>query len=256
MHTARESRPSWRFSVIALCLSAAALASVAAIAQGQEAQLAQSTSDTSGGSVSVPPPGQSDVRSVAIPVTKLATEIAGFRSAKFGQSEADVRAAIVKDLHVKPSAIHLIESVTEKTRALVVRAPDVIPVQGSGTAEVSYVLGHSSGALIQVSLVWTKETDPKLTSDQLVANAALLNEYFRAKAAVPSEDRGLVPLSDGRFLLFRGEDAQKHTVMLIARGPLHTNSDGSRSVMIDTLWLYYVQNFDNPDVFRLPAGSF
>lgn len=256
MQTVRNSRSSRRFMTMSICLSTAAFSFAIAVAQAQEGQLAQSTSGASGGSVSVPPPGQSDVRSVTIPVEKMDTEILGFRSAKFGQSEADVRAAIVKDLHVKPSAIHLIESVTEKTRALVVRAPDVIPVQGSGTAEVSYVLGHSSGQLIQVSLVWSKETDPKLTPDQLVANAALLNEYFRAKAAVPSDDRGLVPLSDGRFLLFRGEDAEKHTVMLIARGPLRANSDGSRSVMIDTLWLYYVQNFDNPDVFRLPPGSF
>ncbi len=244
-----------RFSASGPLLTAVTLA-LALHVLAERTAFAQSASGAGSGSVSVPAPGQSDVRSVTIPDTQLSTAVAGFRSAKFGQSEAEVRAAIAKDFKIKPDAIHFIESSTEKTRALIIRAPDVIPVQGSGTAEISYVLGHGSGRLIQVSLFWSKATDPKLTPDQLVANAALLNEYFRAKAVTPSEDRGLVPLSDGRFLLFRGQDAQKRTVMLIARGPLQANSDGSRSVVIDTLWLYYVQNFENPDVFRLPPGSF
>jgi hypothetical protein len=186
----------------------------------------------------------------------MSEAIAGFRSAKFGDGEAAVRAAMVKDLKIKAGAILMVESSTEKTRALVARAKGVIPVEGSGTAEASYVLGHQSGKLIQVSLAWSKDTDPALTPDQLVANAALLIQYFRAKSTPPAGDPGLVPLVDGRFLLFRGDDKQKHTVMLIAHGPLHSNADGSRSVVIDALWLYYVENLDAPDAFRLPAGSF
>ncbi len=254
MQTVRGFRSPRGFPTSRFLLTAVALALASHVVLVARPAAAQSASGTGSGSVSAPAP--SDVRSVTIPDIQLSTEIAGFRSAKFGQSEAEVRAAIAKDFKIKPDAIHLIESSTEKTRALVVRAPDVIPVQGSGTADISYVLGHGSGRLIQVSVLWSKATDPKLTPDQLVANAALLNEYFRARAVTPSEERGLVPLSDGRFLLFRGKDVQKRTVMLIARGPLQANSDGSRSVVVETLWLYYVQNLDNPDVFRLPAGSF
>ncbi len=256
MQTLQHFLTPWRTALSGILPIVAALALASSIVPTVRTAAAQSASGTGGGSVAAPAPGQSNVRSVTIPDIQLSTDVTGFRSAKFGQSEAEVRAAIAKDFKIRPDAVHLIESSTEKTRALIVRAPDVIPVQGSGTAEISYVLGHGSGRLIQVSLVWSKATDPKLTADQLVANAALLNEYFRARAVTASEDRGLVALSDGRFLLFRGKDAQKRTVMLIAHGPLQANSDGSRSVVVDTLWLYYIQDFDNPDVFRLPPGSF
>jgi hypothetical protein len=75
-------------------------------------------------------------------------EVTGFRSAKFGMSEADVRAAIVKDFAVKPDAIRAETNASEQTRVLLVKVPDVLP--GGGSAEVSYVLGFKSKTLIQV----------------------------------------------------------------------------------------------------------
>src|SRR5712671_2314720 len=75
-------------------------------------------------------------------------EVTGFRSAKFGMSEADVRAAIVKDFGVKPEAIRAETNASEQTLVLLIKAPDVLP--GGGSAEVSYVLGFKSKTLIQV----------------------------------------------------------------------------------------------------------
>src|SRR5689334_12010802 len=83
------------------------------------------------------------------PVTLAPTvEVSGFRSAKFGMSETEVRAAIIRDLGVKPEAIRAETNASEQTRVLLVKAHDVLP--GGGIAEVSYVLGFKSKTLIQV----------------------------------------------------------------------------------------------------------
>jgi hypothetical protein len=103
-------------------------------------------------------------------------EVSGFRSAKFGMSEADVRAAIVKDLNVKPDAIRAETNTSEQTRVLLVRAPDVLP--GGGMAEVSYVFGYKSKTLIQVGATWSKATDEKMTPDQLFSNSTVLRTHF------------------------------------------------------------------------------
>ena len=74
--------------------------------------------------------------------------IEGFRSAKFGMNEADVRAAIAKDFGAKPDAVRAQDNASELTHSLLYSAPELLP--NGGTAELSYVFGYKSKSLIQV----------------------------------------------------------------------------------------------------------
>ena len=78
--------------------------------------------------------------------TRISVE--GFRSAKFGMNEADVRSAIGKDFGLKPEAIKTQDNPAELTHSLLVTVPDLLP--NGGGAEVSYVFGYKSKSLIQV----------------------------------------------------------------------------------------------------------
>ena len=70
---------------------------------------------TSAATIQPSPAAQPGIAAVAIPVARMNTDILGFRSARFGASEAEVRGAMIKDLKVKAASIVAVESSTEKT---------------------------------------------------------------------------------------------------------------------------------------------
>ena len=182
-----------------------------------------------------------------------ALEVNGFRSAKFGMNENDVRAAIAKDLGVKPDAIRAETNASEQTRVLLVKAPDVLP--GGGVAEVSYVFGYKSKTLIQVGATWSKATDEKMTPDQLFSNSTVLRAHFVAAGYKPETIATNMPIAGG-ILMFRGSDAKDRTTMLILQGTL-AKDDKEQNVLTPTgLVLFYVADAKAPDVYRLTPGSF
>ena len=82
-----------------------------------------------------------------------AKSIDGFRSAKFGMGEADVRAAMIKDFNAKPDAIKAQDNASELTHSILMSVPELLP--NGGTAELSFVFGYKSKSLIQVGAVWS-----------------------------------------------------------------------------------------------------
>ena len=180
-------------------------------------------------------------------------EVTGFRSAKFGMNEADVRAAIIRDLGVKPEAIRAETNASEQTRVLLVKANDVLP--GGGGAEVSYVFGYKSKTLIQVGATWSKATDEKMTADQLFSNSTVLRTHFIAAGYKADTIATNMPISGG-ILMFRGSDAKDHTTMLILQGTLAKDEKDQNVLTPTGLLLFYVADAKAPDVYRLPPGSF
>jgi len=110
-------------------------------------------------------------------------EVSGFRSAHFGMNETEVRAAIIRDLGVKPADIKSEPNRGEQTTVLTVRAPEVLP--GGGTADVSYVLGYKTHQLIQVGITWSKASDDKITPEQLFSNSSVLRSHFLSAGYKP-----------------------------------------------------------------------
>jgi hypothetical protein len=178
--------------------------------------------------------------------------VTGFRSAKFGMNEPEVRQAIMRDFSVKADAIRAQENSAEQTHVLIVAVPDLL--QGGGKAELSYVFGYKTKTLIQVGAIWSKATDDKMTPDRLFSNANILRAHFVQAGYRPETIATNAQVANG-VLMFRGSDAKDHTTMLLLQGSTETH-DNQRVLTPNALLLFYVADAKSPDVFRLPPGQF
>ena len=179
--------------------------------------------------------------------------IDGFRSAKFGMSEADVRAAMIKDFNAKPDAIRAQDNASELTHSLLLSAPDLLP--NGGTAELSYVFGYKSKSLIQVGAVWSKGTDPALTPEKLFSNANILRAHFLSEGFKPDSIAVNMPVNGG-IVMFRGSDAKDRSVILLLQGTFENKDNNQRVLTPTSLLLFYVADAKSPDIFKLPPGQF
>jgi hypothetical protein len=185
--------------------------------------------------------------------TSEAAQVDGFRSARFGMSDSEVKAAIVKDFGLKRDEIQEKPNPAERTTVLSVKAPDLLP--GGGTADVSYVLGYESKKLIQVTISWSKATDEKMTPEQLFSNSSVLRAHFMAEGFRPDTIASNAPINGG-LLVFRGSDAKDHTVMLILQGTMSESKTDQHVLTPTSLLLFYVADAKTPDIYRLPPGLF
>ena len=179
--------------------------------------------------------------------------VTGFRSAKFGMSEADVRAAILKDFGVKSEAVKAQDNPAELTHSLLVTVPDLLT--SGGIAEVSYVFGYKSKTLIQIGTVWSKTTDPGMTPEKLFSNANILRAHFLNGGFKPDTIAVNTPINGG-LLMFRGSDARDRTVILLLQGTFENKNENQRVLTPSGLLLFYVADAKSPDVFKLPPGQF
>src|SRR5262249_47208482 len=154
------------------------------------------------------------------------------------------------DFNVKAGAIKTISNDIEKTATLQIDVPDVIP--NGGTALVNYIFGYKSKKLIQVRVVWSKDSDPHITPAQLWSNSQLLQNYFgaagyRVMAANAVTNDGMVS--------FRGRDADGHLTQLMLYGQITQDKD-KRFMVFNALTLDYIEDPAKPDIYQLPSGKF
>ena len=183
---------------------------------------------------------------------KTTKAIDGFRSAKFGMNETDVRAAMAKDFSPKPDAIKIQDNASELTRSLLLSAPELLP--NGGTAELSYVFGYKSKSLIQVGAVWSKGTDAAMTPEKLFSNANILRAHFMGEGFKPDSIAVNMPVAGG-IVMFRGSDAKDRSVILLLQGTFETK-ENNRVLTPTSLLLFYVADAKSPDIFKLPPGQF
>jgi len=207
-----------------------------------------------------PPP-----KPAAPPVTKApaatpAAEpagIEGFRSAKFGQTEAQVRAAIKEDFKLADTAIKAATHPLEQTRSLSIAVRDL--VANSGEAQVAYVFGFRSKTLIQINILWNA---PDSASAEIVIGAGnALRDYFVGQTTrfVKEQVKANVQLPDGRILLFQGADDKGRAIELVmvvaARPPVQGQPADPRPGSAQ-LRLLYVLAPGNSDIQRIGPGQF
>lgn len=177
----------------------------------------------------------------------------GFRSARFGMDQDEVRAAISSDFGIEGEEIEEGLNRAERTQLLTVSVPDLLPE--GGTAQVSYVFGYQSGTLIQVGISWNALTDPELTEDTLYSNADALAAHFAAAGYdPPTITTGLV--LDSGILLFRGEDTEGHATILLLQGNYLDLGEGQQGLAPVSLAVLYAADAENPDVFTIEPGQF
>lgn len=237
---------------VRLGLFASAVALTAFVAQGAvyTASAKSSKAETKVAAVETPAaPGAGQDAAASAPQIN----IEGFRSAKFGMSEGDVRKAIKKDFNVSGDGIRTEDNKMERTNILAIPADDVLP--GGGKAEISYVFGYESKKLIQVGIVWSQQSDEKMTAEQLFSNANVLRTHFISAGYKPETVALNMPISGG-LLMFRGSDVDGQTTLLMLQGAIAQTKDNQRVLTPSSLMLFYVADAEKPDVYRIPEGLF
>jgi hypothetical protein len=180
--------------------------------------------------------------------------IGGFRNAKFGMTEDQVRSAIETGFNIPASAITQTQNQLQRTTVLGVQIPGLVP-QG-GTAAVSYVFGYQSHRLIEVNILWSPEIDPNVTPQMLYQDGETLQQYFAGEGFAPNRSTGNIATPYG-VLLFRTTDSTGNAVLLILSGTVKKAPSGGQSQLTpSTLTLAYSANALRPDVFQLAKGAF
>jgi hypothetical protein len=190
------------------------------------------------------------------PPTGPPAEIEGFREARFGMSEEQVRQAIRKDFSAAAAKLTIMVHPSEKTTVLSLSVADLLP--HTGNARISYILGYRSKKLSQVNIVWT--SDGTAAGDETVVGLAnSLRDYFTSENFKPDSVIVNHQLAAGAILVFRGSDDQNRTVLLLLSGvAAAARSEEKKSPKPPplTLELSYIENPAHPDVFKIGKGQF
>lgn len=187
-------------------------------------------------------------------------QVAGFRSARFGMSKSETLKAIQHDFQLRPEDVLEQSNGEDKTSSLIATVPEIFP--GSEPARVVYIHGYRQAKLIQVNILWgspvTEEPDPQA----LVAAANVLRNYFVQLGFDPEKTMTNTRVDDGTFVVFRATDEQERMVLLqlISRkvsgekGEAEGKPEPQHQVV--SLWLSYIEDIRDPDVFKIKKGTF
>jgi hypothetical protein len=178
----------------------------------------------------------------------------GFRSARFGMSEAEVRKSIAADFKVDDKAITRETNETERTVFLTVTAPDLL--SGAGPARVSYIFGFTKHQLIQVNLLWSQAKKDK-EPNALIGPATMLRNYFFGYSFKPESIVRDTTAGDGSVVLFQAADQKGRAVSLaVGEGIIDTGRGTTSDKPEWYLRLSYVENPATPDIYRIKPGAF
>jgi len=188
-------------------------------------------------------------------------EVTGFRDARFGMTEADVRAVVKKSFAVKDADIKTGANPTEGTTLLIARVDSLDP--GPGPATVTYIFGNKSKKLIQVNVVWGEDA-PNNSSDAnaIIGAGTRLERYFQGFGWRKDTTRVGVPVGENTVVLFAGEDEKKGAVRLVVDGiKYQVNREGNETTSPDPkrapkLVINYICDRENPDVAKIEPGKF
>jgi len=182
--------------------------------------------------------------------------IDGFRQARFGMSEEQVRQAIRKDFPAAAAKLTSAVHPSEKTTVLSLSVADLLP--HTGNARISYILGYRSKKLGQVNIVWT--SDGTTAADETAVGIAnSLRDYFTSENFKPDSIIVNHQLAANTILVFRGSDDQKRTVLLVLSGVAASAQPEEKKApktLPLTLELSYIEDAAHPDVFRIGKGQF
>jgi hypothetical protein len=184
----------------------------------------------------------------------------GFRSAQFGMTQDQVRAAIAKDFNVQPSSIIVSQNPLENTTALSVKVDHLDP--GPVPAVATYIFGASKKTLMHINVVWTTEAKPTDAQRGAIIQSALqLTAYFQGQPWPPKHVAGGVLLKSGSFMLFGGVDDKNGAVEIVTTGVPLENGDPKGPKLPEPvgpaqLLISYSADTNNPDVAKIPQGAF
>src|SRR3981189_363785 len=188
-------------------------------------------------------------------------EVTGFRDARFGMTEPEVRTLVAKSLAVKPADLKTTSNPTEGTTLLTARADSLDP--GPGPATITYIFGNKSKRLIQVNVAWGEDAPSTPTDTNAILGAGTrLERYFQGFSWRKDTTRVGIPLGENTVVLFAGEDEKKGAVRLVVDGiKYQMNREGNQTTAPEPkkppkLIINYIADRENPDVAKIEPGKF
>jgi len=186
----------------------------------------------------------------------------GYRGAKWGMSEDQVRAAIAADFPESKVVTRTVNAVN-RTSVLVIYTPTLEP--GPGPAAITYIFGADSGGLFHVNLDWRADHASAADRDVLTAAGAkavagFISYYWKLLSVA----RGAAEGPHGLVLFAgQGQNGGNVDVRLLGVGfTLHTPQgrdivlppppDGAPAL----LHIDIARSADATDVYKVKPGSF
>lgn len=196
------------------------------------------------------PPGQA----APAPGAPAADEfrLNGFRSANFGMTADQVRAAIRRDFPAVADRVETTENAIERTTVLTVTVPDLLP--NAGPALIAYVIGFRSRQLVQVTITWGGQINPQFRPEQALGAARQLQSYFAGLGHRPDSIVTNAQQRDGSILIYAGDDAQRRRTLLVLSNVI--GAEGRPPEGPPIMQLSYIRDPQTPDVFQIRRGDF
>ena len=157
----------------------------------------------------------------AAPAARALHEITGFRSARFGMDEDQVRAAVAHDFRDHAALLQPARHPDPRYTMLVLPLPSLEP--GPGAAGVTYIFATREHKLV----LWSSTDKPGDAERARMSTAGVqLADYFRALGWRPDAATMGVPLGPNGLVLFSGIDAHKAMVEVSLTGVALQGRDG------------------------------
>jgi hypothetical protein len=194
------------------------------------------------------------------PAQSARYDINGFRDARFGMTEPEVRAVARASFGAKDEEMTLRTNSVDGTTMLLVHARKLEP--GLPEGRIVYQFGYQSRRLIQVDVIWGEDTNQPLNDSGMVEGGARLQRFFLGFAWRPGSVRAGFPIGDNTVLLFGGEDDRKGAVRLTIDGIRYqTTVNGVFTTSPDPqtapkLTVTYVADRIDPDIRRITRADF
>lgn len=189
----------------------------------------------------------------ALPALAEDAAVLGFRSARFGMTEDEVRDAIDKDFGLSGDAVEVMTPELARTKVLRIKVSNLI--EDSGDAVVTYVLGYRSQRLFRVNVVWGTPVNPETTAAQINKVSTLLQQYFDGQEFPPENVTRRLKINNNTVMLLRAADLEGRTVALLLQ-QAQVQQEGQEPKWAYLLRLSYILDPENLDVYQLEPGDF
>ena len=181
--------------------------------------------------------------------------IEGFRQARFGMSEAELRQAVRRDFPAAAARISRTTHPREKTTVLAVTSEDLLP--DAGPARLFYILGYASKRLVQVNVTWSSDGRSAERDEAIVAAANTLRDHLQTEHPGPPEEVvANQQVGENAILVFRAAQPDGRMVVLLLSGVAAGRAGRSPTAPPLTLQLSYIRDHRSPDIFRIEPGRF
>jgi hypothetical protein len=160
-------------------------------------------------------------------------QVTGFRGARFGMTEAEVRLAARKSFGVDDRQMTLTSDPVSGDIKLIVHVHEL--EAGLGIGRVEYLFGYRQRQLFQVNVVWGRDTNPQLDNGNMLAAAMRLQGYFLGFDWAYGTIQLAVPLDERAVLLFGAADRNNGAVTVVVEGVLYRRrGDGNVRLVPET----------------------